>query len=102
MCVADRAISLHFGALYRTVEDDIARYVTAAYRGRPERPLSAGSIVRQVAKAVGVEGFYIRPEQLVEWVDVFEERTGRKILEAVPDTRLPTYRCVYHLGIRSM
>ncbi len=82
MCRADRAIQLHFGALYRTVEDDISHSVTVAYRGRPERPLSAGSIARQVAKAIGVEGFSIRPERLVEWVDVFEERTGRKILEA--------------------
>ncbi len=100
MCVADRAISLGFGAAYRTVEDSIAQYVVSAYRGVPDRALTAGGVARHIEKAVGKQGFYLRPEQIMEWVSVFEERTGRKVLEFVPGTQPPTYHCVYHKNIQ--
>jgi hypothetical protein len=100
MCVADRAISLGFGAAYRTVEDSIALYVVNAYRGVTDRVLTAGSVARHIEKAVGKQGFYLRPEQILEWTCVFEQRTGRKVLESVPGKQPPTYRCVYHKNIQ--
>ena len=96
MCVADRAMSLGFGVAYRTVENDIAQYVVNAYRGVPDRMLTAGGVARHIEKAVGKPGFYLRPEQIIEWISIFEERTGRKVLESVPEKQPPTYRCVYH------
>ncbi len=96
MCVADRAMSLGFGVAYRTVENDIAQYVVSAYRGVPDRMLTAGGVARHIEKAVGKPGFYLRPEQIIEWISIFEERTGRKVLESVPEKQPPTYRCVYH------
>jgi hypothetical protein len=100
MCVADRAISLGFGAAYRTVEDNIAQYVVNAYRGVQDRALTAGGVARHIEKAVGKHGFYLLPEQIMEWVSVFEERTGRQVLESVPGTLPPAYRCVYHKNIQ--
>ncbi len=88
------------GSAYGKIEDRIAQYVVDAYRGMPDRGLTAGSISRQITKDVGMSGFYLRPEQVVEWVAVFEERTGRKILEEEPGTYPLRYRCVYHKDIR--
>ena len=107
MCLVEKAFSmpsidmgLGHGSAYGTIEDSIVQYVVDAYRGIPDRALTAGSISRQITKAVGMSGFYLRPEQVVEWVAVFEERTGRKILEEERGTYPSRYRCVYHKDIR--
>ena len=100
MCIADRAVSLGFGAAYRMVEEEIAQYVVSAYRGVPDRVLTAGGVARHIEKAVGKTGFYLRPEQILGWVSVFEERTGRKVLEAIPGKQPPAYRCVYHKNMQ--
>ncbi len=93
-------IGVGHGSAYRLVEENIARYVVKAYRGRPERALTAGSIVRHIILELGVSGFSLQPEHIVRWVSVFEERTGRQVLEAEPETFPVRYRCVYHKDIR--
>lgn len=108
MCLVEKAFSMPsidigqgHGSVYRTIEEGIAQYVVDAFRGMPDRGLTAGSISRQIIKkAVRMSGFYLRPEQVVGWVAVFEERTGRKILEEEPGTYPLRYRCVYHKDIR--
>ena len=93
-------IGVGHGSADHLVEENIARYVVKAYRGRPERALTAGSIVRHIILELGVPGFSLQPEHIVKWVSVFEERTGRKILEAETGPFPVRYRCVYHKDIR--
>jgi hypothetical protein len=68
-------------SVYGTIEGSIAQYVLDAYFSLLDRGLTGGSISRLMTKAVGMSGFYQRPEQVVQWAAVFEEGTGRKILE---------------------
>ncbi len=107
MCLWERVIGMPscdigvgHGPAYQLIEENIAPYVVKAYRGRPARGLTAGSIVRHILQELGVAGFYLQPEHIVRWVSVFEERTGRKILEEEPGTFPVRYRCVYHKDIR--
>jgi len=93
-------IGVGHGSAYHLVEENIVHYVVKAYRGRPDRALTAGSIARHILQELGVPGFSLQPERIVKWVSVFEERTGRKILEAEPETFPVCYRCVYHKDIR--
>ena len=93
-------IGVGHGTAYGLIEEDIAHYVVKAYRGKPARGLTAGGIVRHIVQELGVAGFYLQPERIVKWVCVFEERTGRKILEEEPGTFPVRYRCVYHKDIR--
>ena len=66
----------------------------------PERGLTAGSMARHIVREAGARGFYLPPEQVVKWVAVFEERTGRKVLEEELGTFPLRYQCVYHKDIR--
>ncbi len=93
-------IGVGHGSAYHLVEDNIAHYVVKAYRGRPDRALTAGSIVRHIIQELGVTGFSLQPEHIMRGVSVFEERTGRKMLEAETGTFPVRYRCVYHKDIR--
>ena len=88
------------GPAYQHIEENVAQLVVKAYRGMPDRALTAGGVARHIVKGLGVSGFYLPPERLVTWVSVFEERTGRKVLEEEPGTRPLRYRCVYHKDIR--
>ena len=93
-------IGVGHGTAYGLIEEDIAQYVVKAYRGKPDRALTAGGIVRHIVQELGVAGFYLQPERIVKWVCVFEERTGRKILEEESGTFPVRYLCVYHKDIR--
>ena len=100
MCLVDKAIGPGFGALYRDIQDTIGQHVANAYRGMPDRALTAGGVAQHIMRAVSEPRLYLRSEQIVEWVAIFEERTGRKVLEVVPNTTPLKYRCVYHKKIR--
>lgn len=107
MCLWERVIGMPsfdigvgHGSAYHLIEENVAHYVVKAYRGRPDRGLTAGSIVRHILQELGVAGFCLQPEHIVRWVSVFEERTGRKILEEESGTFPVRYRCVYHKDIR--
>ncbi len=60
------------GSVYGAIEGSIAQYVVDAHFSLLDRGLTARSISRQITKAVGMSGFYMRPAQVLQWVAVFE------------------------------
>ena len=93
-------VGVGHGAAYHDIRERIAEHVVAAYGPACERTLTAGGIARRIVRRSGVSGLSLQPEHVVEWVGVFEERTGRKVLEPTGNTAPQRYRCVYHQDIR--
>jgi hypothetical protein len=92
-------IGIGFGAALKKIEENLAEYVAKAYRENPDQLLTAVGIARNIEKAVGVKGLYLSPRIIINWVEVFEERTGRMILEKVAETTPQQYRFVYHKNV---
>lgn len=88
-------IGLGFGAALQNVEERLVEYVAAAYHRATDRPLTAFALARHIEHLVGLKGLSINPGVLLGWVQTFEERTGRMILEKIADTRPQQYRFVY-------
>ncbi len=104
MCLLERAYSgpgfdvgIGHGRIYRHIEDNIVSLVVNAFRGRSEQLMTAGGIARRIVGDLDVPAFYLVPERVENWVEVFQERTGRKVLEEDLKSRPKRYRCVYDL-----
>lgn len=93
-------VGVGHGAAYHDIQERIAEHVVAAYGDACERALTAGGIAHRIVRRLGVSGLSLQPEHVIEWVGVFEERTGRKVLEPTGKTAPQRYRCVYHRNIR--
>jgi hypothetical protein len=92
-------IGLGFGAALQKVEERLVEYVANAYRRAADRPLTAFALARHIEHLVGLKGLYLNPGMLLGWVQTFEERTGRMILEKIADTRPQQYRFVYDKNV---
>lgn len=88
-------IGLGFGAALGKIEQDLVGYVAKAFGEEPGQALSAVSIARSIEQAVGIPGFYLSPQTLLGWIEAFEERTGRMILQKVSDSTPQKYLFVY-------
>ena len=93
-------VGVGHGAAYHDIQERIAEHVVAAYGDACEHGLTAGGIAHRIVRRLGVSGLSLQPEHVIEWVGVFEERTGRKVLEPTGKTAPQRYRCVYHRNIR--
>ena len=92
-------IGLGFGAALQQVEERLVEYVAEAYRVAPQRPLTAFGLARHIERRVGLKGLHLTPRLLIGWVQDFEERTGRMLLEQVADSRPQRYRFVYDRNV---
>ena len=88
-------IGVGFGAALGKIEEDLVAYVASAYEQNIDQALSAVSIARNIEQAVGIEGLYLSPRMLLGWIETFEERTGRMILQKVSDALPKRYLFVY-------
>ena len=93
-------VGVGHGVAYHDIRERIAEHVVAAYGDAYERALTAGGIACRIVRRSGVSGLSLQPEHVIEWVGVFEERTGRKVLEPTGNAAPQRYRCVYHRNIR--
>ena len=92
-------IGVGFGAALKKIEENLVEYVAKAYGENCDQLLTAVGIARNIEKVVGVKGLYLSPRMILGWVEAFEERTGRMILEKVSDGTPPQYRFVYHRNV---
>ena len=92
-------IGLGFGAALQQVEERLVEYVAEAYRAPPQRPLTAFGLARRIERRVGLKGLHLNPRLLIGWVQAFEERTGRMLLEQTADSRPRHYRFVYDKNV---
>ena len=92
-------IGVGFGAALKRIEENLAEYVAKAYGENPDQLLTAVGIARNIEKIVGIKGLHLSPPIIINWVEVFEERTGRMILEKVAETTPQQYRLVYHWNV---
>ena len=92
-------IGLGFGAALQHIEARLVEYVAEAYRAPPQRPLTAFGLARHIERRVGLKGLHLTPRLLIGWVQDFEERTGRMLLEQVADSRPQRYRFVYDRNV---
>lgn len=92
-------IGVGFGAALKTLEENLVEYVAQAYGDKPDNLLTAVGIARNIEKVVGIQGFYLNPAMIIGWVEAFEERTGRMILENFSDAMPQQYRFVYHKNV---
>ena len=92
-------IGLGFGTALQQVEEHLVEYVTEAYRAAPQRPLTAFGLARHIERRVGLKGLHLNPRLLIGWVQAFEERTGRMLLEQVAGSRPRHYRFVYDKNV---
>lgn len=88
-------IGVGFGAALGKIEQDLVGYIAKVYGGNPGQALSAVSIARNIEHALGIPGFYLSPRILLGWIEAFEERTGRMILQKVSDSTPQKYLFVY-------
>jgi hypothetical protein len=92
-------IGVGFGAALKKIEENLADYMAQAYGEHPDQLLTAVGIARNIEKVVGVKGLYLNPRMILSWVEAFEERTGRMILEKISDRAPQQYGFVYHQNV---
>ncbi len=92
-------IGLGFGAALQSIEERLVEYVANAYRQTADRPLTAFALARHIEHLVDLKGLYLNPGTLLGWVQTFEERTGRMVLEKIAHTKPQQYRFVYDKNV---
>ena len=92
-------IGLGFGSALQQIEERLVEYVAEAYRTGPQRPLTAFMLARHIERCVDLKGLHLNPRLLIGWIQAFEERTGRMILEQVAGSRPQHYRFVYDKNV---
>ena len=92
-------VAVGHGRIYRHIKENIIGLVVNAFGGRSRRFMTAGGIARRIVIDLDVPEFYLVPGQVVNWVELFQERTGRKVLEEDSGSRPKRYRCVYNRNL---
>lgn len=92
-------VGVGHGRIYQHIEENIVSLVVNAFGGRSQRFMTAGGIARRIVFDLDVPEFYLVPERVVNGVNLFQERTGRKVLEVDSESRPKRYRCVYNCNL---